>query len=576
MKHQTFSKAVKTKAAIAALLFTCCAGLAACQEPAVIDAGVLSEDFSVADLEALPAVVRLSGAQAVAGTLSDDFQLSIDSDPAVVATFRRGDWVEYLGMTLDDLTAIRVGQGDAAVIGLIPTKFLWLPGEMAADAISEHYVAYTLLGAETFSDYACSAGKTTFGADAEITVFDEIDGVLIVRAKGDNVDCYMRRTDLTDELSGWTSRVDRALVNAGTLDRGAHVTILGRTVVDGAEYCIVSFPGEEGSLAEEYPALIPAWLVRASDEAAPRSRTGYAVYNAAVFADAFMTDSVASPEVDTIITVLDEFSGIAFVELPDGTRGYMPSANVTDTKNYVAPRRGGGGGGSSGGSGGGGSSQGNDGADISLMGFHGALRGTTVSRAAYLPSESDDERSQAPSDSEAPDTPRATNVDAAEGVILSPNTPVYWGFLDRDDPIHGISAEEVSGARVDVQLAGRKGWIDATLLRSTGDEPFTAATLYCQQDTVLYADYLMTQPYGTPLERNDQVTVVDEYGQDLAYYVVEVTAEDADESIFLYVAKSNTSETEIPAPAPRSSGGGGRSYGGGGGGGSLDWTDPIL
>ena len=571
--------------ALAAALTTCAvAGMAGCHK------------FSVNDVETTPAVVRLDGTQAVAGSITKDLIISaVEGEEAgVVATFARGDEVAYLGMSEEGLAGIRVGEGDEAVVGLVDPKFLWLEGQ---ERYTEH-TAYAYLGASSFADFALTAGEEPLAVDAAVTVYDEIDGVLIVRDADDASDRYMRPWGLDAAASTWTSRVDLAEVYAAILSRDDTVTILGEATVGGTDYYVVSFPAErEGArgtnaTGEEFPALVPKWLVRTAQESAPEGREGYAVYNAAVFSNAFMASGIAYPAVDTVIKVLDEFAGVAYVELPDGTRSYMPAENVTDTTNYVAPRRGGGGGG-----GGGGStpapSTGNDGEDISLMAYR---LGATVSQAVYSPGKAvvatgnyvmgTGHGSKAAYVAGEGSNIWGATTDAVaagtEGTILSADTPVFWGFLDRGDAIHVAEVVADDGGEGDgtlwVQLAGRAGWMEENLMRENSAPAFAAQDLYTDNEARIYSDHHRDE-VAVLADRNDVIHVVDEYGEGLGGYVIEVPGEGGAAPTYRYIDKSVASDTEYAAPAPRyygGGGGGGGSSSGGGGGQTLEWTEPVM
>ena len=112
-------------------------------------------------------------------------------------------------------------------------------------------------------------------------------------------------------------------------------------------------------------------------------------------------------------------------------------------------------------------------------------------------------------------------------------------------------------------------------MRNREDDVFAACELYAQQDAVLYVDYQLSVPYGSPFGRNDKVIAIDEYGTGFSFLVIQVE-DDAGMPLGLaYMAKVDTSESEIPAPETPRGGGRGNSGGGNGGGGSLEWTDPV-
>ena len=531
--------------------------------------------WSIVEVGTTTATVRLDGLEAVAGSITEELvvieavageEADEDRVTGVVATFMRGDELTVLvdaeGMPLyseDGRLAIRIGEVPAEddkdaplpICALVDRHLVLLP----EDEPFEPCTVIALRGATTFSDFGLAEDEQPVEIDTELQIVDEIDGVKLVGPEGSIR--YIKDWIYTDERTAHTSKVDGAEVYAAIMARGDEVSIVG----EHGDYWIVSLPGEAEGL--QFPALIEKWLVRLSTETAPEGRTGYAVYSCVVYDSAFMDRSIATPAVDTVIEVLDEFNGVAYVRLPDGTEGYLPAKNVTPTTNYVAPRKRSGGGG---GGGGGSSSGGQDGGDISLSAFRfgattsaAVLSGGRVAPgcAVYVAGQ---------------DEGIVGSVEAGPltGAVLSAATPVLWALLDRGDAFHALSEDAEMGT-IDVQLAGRIGWMEAELVRADADEAFAPLDLFCQAGAVIYTDHHRTKELRT-CDRNDKVRVIDEYGDG---YVVEYAPKDG-ETVIAYIAKSVTSATEIPAPVtPRRSGGGGGGSSSGGGGGQ-EWTDPVL
>ncbi|MBR2789076.1 MAG: hypothetical protein IKD70_00455 [Eggerthellaceae bacterium] len=531
--------------AIAALLAT--AFLAGCHT------------FTVADVQTTPATVRLDGLQAFRADIAEDLTVAeTEGEGAgVIATFKRGDVVEFITLAADGRAAIRIGEGEEAVCALVDRHLLLLQ----EDKPFSPYTAFAMLGTTVFSDFSLKTGEEWLAVETPLEIVDEIDGVLLAGPEGSIR--YLRPWAVVRQAPVITSKVDGAEVYADVLARDDEITIIG----EHGDCYLLSYPGDaEGA---EFPALIAKWLVRTPEEAAFEGRSGYAVYNCVVYDSALMTNAIAEPSVDTVIEVIDEFGGVAFVRLPDGTEGYLPSGNVTATTNYVAPRRyygGGGGGGSSSSSG----SQ--DGGDISLTAFmSGVAAGpadfetgaATTARAAYV----------AGSDEGLPAVWDEGRPGAMTGIVLSAGTPVFWALLDRGDEVHAAPAED--GATFTVSLAGRTGWMISGLARRAGESAAAPLDLFTQEGAGIYADHARTVKLRT-CGRNDVVRVVDEYGDG---YVIEFATKDG--TVFAYITKSVTSATQIPAPAtrPRSGGGGGGSSSGSSGssgGNSSEWTNPVL
>ena len=580
------------------------------------------KQFSVNDLETTPAEVLLDGLEGTAATVTEDYRITAAESGEVVCTFARGAVVGYIGLADDGLACVRVGSGEDAFVCLVDPAYLRIAGSSRTAQVK-----HALLGATDYADFACETDPRVLAAGTRVTVYDEVGGVLVVRADGDQRDRYMLGEGLTDEACSWTSRVDASPVHAGVLARDAQVVVLGDARVGGVEYLVVLLGADGQPVAADaagaaeaagaaaagaagvagYPALVPAWLVREGATPSSPVREGYAVYNAIVYSNALLEEGIATPEVDTRIVVLDEFAGVAFVELPDGTRGYMPAGDVTDTANYVAPARprgggsgGGGGGGNSGGGGGGSSSGGVDGEDISLIALG---RGATQSRGVYQPGtavlETGNYVVETGRGSHAvyvagqddgiagpiTDTGKLETDGAGlrTGVVLSPDTPVYWALLDRGDAFHVSAVDEGAGVAW-VQLAGRTGWVSLGLLREAGAPVFEARDLFCDDQALIYDDFGRRSVVATAA-RNDVIHVIDEYGEGVEAdgYVIQV-GEGAG-AVLRYIAKSVTSDTQYevpPAPAPRGGGGGGSGGGGGGGGNSGGggggdyWTEPVL
>ena len=537
------------------------AGLAGCD---------MFHKWSIVEVATTTATVRLDGLEAVAGTITEDLIVTEVVEPretdkkaesvvtGLVATFMRGDELTVLvdteGKVIysdDGRVAIRIGEvpeeGDKEaplpICALVDRHLIYLP----EDTPFEPYAVVALRGATTFGNFGLTEDEQPVGINTELEVVDEIDGVKLVGPEGSIR--YIKDWIFTAEKTGHTSKVDVAEVYAAIMGRGDEVSIIG----EHGDYWIISLPGEVEGL--EFPALVEKWLVRTAGEAAPEGRSGYAVYNCVIYDSAFMDNSIATPKVDTVIEVLDEFGGVAYVRLPDGTEGYLPSKNVTPTTNYVAPRR------YSGGGAGGSSSGGQDGGDISLSAFRfGATTSKAVvsggavapSRAVYVAGEEEGIIS-------------SVDTTPTSGIILSADVPVMWASLDRGDVFHAANAEE---GQVGVQFAGRFGWMDEKLVRADADEAFEPFDLFTQAGAVIYEDHHRTKELRT-CDRNDKVHVVDEYGDG---YVIEYAPKDG-ETVIAYIAKSVTSETEISAPVVRPRGGGG---GAGGGGGGQEWTEPVL
>lgn len=552
---------IALSAAVAVLVLT---GLAGC---------LLFHRWTISEVATTTATVRLDGLDAVAATITEELVVAEAVEPAedetqskkkaepvitgVVATFNRGDELAVLvdaeGNVLysdDGRVAIRIGEvpeeGDKdapqPICALVDRHLIYLPEDTPFAA----YTVIALRGATTFGDFGLSEDEQPVDINTELEVVDEIDGVKLIGPEGSIR--YIRDWIFTDAKTAHTSKVDAAEVYAAIFARGDEVSIIG----EHGDCYIVSLPGEIDGL--EFPALIEKWLVRLSSESAPEGRKGYAVYNCVVYDSAFMDHSIAEPSVDTVIEVLDEFNGVAYVRLPDGTEGYLPAKNVTPTTNYVAPRRYSGGGG-----GGGGSSGGQDGGDISLSAFR---FGATTSRAILPGGKVAPSRALYVAGGEE-GIISSVDTGTLTGTVLSANVPVMWAFFDRGDAFHMAEADE---GKVGVQFAGRSGWMDAELVRADADEAFEPFDLHTQAGAVIYKDHHRTKELRT-CDRNDIVHVVDEYGNG---YIIEYTPKDG-ETVIAYIAKSVTSETEIPAPVVRR-----RSGGGGGGGGGQEWTDPVL
>lgn len=506
--------------------------------------------WSPADLETAPATVRIDGVTADAVAIDEALAISEfaaeDALAGTQLTFSRGDAVEWVldaegnPLTTDDgMAVIRVTQGEdkdaVSFAALVDARFLRLD----SDTPFTVYSAFALLDAHTFTDLACTEDEAVLAIDTEVAVVEEIDGVLVVMIDG--AQRFMLPGQLSKETSSITSRVDGAEVHAGTLSRDDKVAIIG----EDEDYYVIAYAAKDGDAP--YPALVPKWLVRQNGEAAPDGREGYATYSAFIYPNAFFTGEAKGIAVDTVITVLDEFGGVAFVKTEDGVTGYMPANQVTDTKNYRAPVA----------RPGGGASGPQDGGDISLSAF---AQAAPVVQAVYVAGISEDG---------GIDVSAASIPDGAPmGTILSDETPVFWAILDRGDAIHAYvgtsGVDTIDVGTVTVELAGRIGWMYTGLVRQAADAAFNATDLFTQAGTVVYSDWPMTEQAFT-CARNDKLHVVDEFGQELEFYVVE-----ADDGTFVYVAKGGTSETEIAAPVWRPS------AGGGGGGGRPEWTDPVL
>lgn len=446
-------------------------------------------------------------------------------------------------------------------------------------------------------------------------------GVLVVVAVVIAAAAFLRQSSVIEERQietvPATVRADRVPALSIKLDRGDLVDIVG----EEDSYYLVEYRGEQdmsgvyGNVSADVDAdpddsadavlqeagnaalisghgtamlYIDKNYVRQTGEGVPDQWTGYIQSPASLFSTALLTgDVLADLEQNTEVTVLDTFADRLFIELGDGTRGYI-SAKVVGTApvaieanpepeqvwddggsyGYYAPQYyGGGGGGQTGGWQGGnidlgGDNAGADGGDIELpdptvanYANFAMGRGSLFVEPAYA--------------DEAP---------AAQAVVLSDGIQTYLGWFDRGETVDiadtaYLSEEEVAlipeGTSV-VVMDGQWGLIDNILLKFENDEDYEPWEGYVAAGAGFFPLYTL-QGEATILEINQNVTVID----DLSTCYVVMFGDQLG-----YMAKSEVSATPYEEPEPEEVvdysddysyyGGGYYDYGYGGSGPTVD------
>ena len=287
--------------------------------------------------------------------------------------------------------------------------------------------------------------------------------------------------------------------------------------------------------------LVEKRLLAMANDPAYEAWTGYARWDAKVF-DNFRLSGTPVKALSTNIRVevLDDLGECLVVRVGDIT-GFVSAKTVSK---YPIPSGGsdsdsgsGGGGGS-----GGGSSGGQDGGDISL----GIRGGITLLSA--IPQQ---------------------GAVTGKAAVRADGTEVVLGYYDRDDTVQIVIEDgfcESWEGCCTVLLNDLYAHVSSSLIRSSGEEPYTPWDGYARYNARLYDSFYL-QGEGTVLYSNKPIHVLCDLG---SCYLV--TVDDAPG----YVAKDFVSQ------APISSGGGGGSdsgsggSGGGGGGGGSEWSDPVL
>ena len=287
--------------------------------------------------------------------------------------------------------------------------------------------------------------------------------------------------------------------------------------------------------------LVEKQLLAMANAPAYETWTGYARWDAKVF-DNFRLSGTPVKALSTNIRVevLDDLGECLVVRVGDIT-GFVSAKTVSK---YPIPSGGsdsdsgsGGGGGS-----GGGSSGGQDGGDISL-----GIRGGIVLLSA-IPQQ-------------GAVTGRAT--------VRADGTEVVLGYYDRDDTVQIVIEDgfcESWEGFCTVLLDDLYAHVSSSLIRSSGEEPYTPWDGYARYNARLYDSFYL-QGEGTVLYGNKPIHVLCDLG---SCYLV--TVDDAPG----YVAKDFVSQTPISSGGGGGSDSGSGGSGGGGGGGGSEWSDPVL
>ena len=287
--------------------------------------------------------------------------------------------------------------------------------------------------------------------------------------------------------------------------------------------------------------LVEKQLLAMANDPAYETWTGYARWDAKIYDNYRLTGTpVQALSTNTRVEVLDDLGECLVVRVGDIT-GFVSAKTVSK---YPIPSGGsdsdsgsGGGGGS-----GGGSSGGQDGGDISL----GIRGGITLLSA--IPQQ---------------------GAVTGKAAVRADGTEVVLGYYDRDDTVQIVIEDgfcESWEGFCTVLLNDLYAHVSSSLIRSSGEEPYTPWDGYARYNARLYDSFYL-QGEGTVLYSNKPIHVLCDLG---SCYLV--TVDDAPG----YVAKDFVSQ------APISSGGGGGSdsgsggSGGGGGGGGSEWSDPVL
>ena len=262
--------------------------------------------------------------------------------------------------------------------------------------------------------------------------------------------------------------------------------------------------------------LIRKELVRMSDEAPYETWSGYAYYNAELYANLhLMGEPVAKLKTNTKVEVLDDL-GYCYLVQVDDAEGFMLKPRIS--KRRITS------------SSGGGSSAGQDGGDITMQ-FQG---GVTLLAAIE---QSGDVTGQA--------------------VVLANGTEVILGYFNRGEALPLVAEDGFAESRegyTAVYLDGLYGYVPQWLIQVEAYEPWDG---YSRWNSMVYDNfYLLGDPIAK-LNSNAKVHVVEELE---TCYLVEVN------NVTGYMAKDMVSKTKIT-----SNGGSGNS-----GGGDNAWTPPAL
>jgi len=305
------------------------------------------------------------------------------------------------------------------------------------------------------------------------------------------------------------------------LNRGDQVEVVGEYKEKYYVICVGDVTG-----------FVEKQLLRLNTEEAYEPWTGYAGYNAGIYASHHLSGSlIQSVKLNTKVEILDELDECYWVQIND-LSGFMPKKDIS--KHYIAPYNGGSeGGGSNSGSGSSGGGQ--DGGDITLRYGIITLSATEPQGVVTGPAEVRVNGAQLILD--------FYNIGDTVSVVTEKGYALTW------EGYHTLYIE------------GVVAYVPENLVLMEGEESFAQWEGFCAQKTVIYDNYLM-QGEGKALKVNTEITVLWDGGD---FYLVS-TGDDLG-----YLPKAQVSETKV------STGGGYYDGGSSGGGGYVEeWSPPVL
>ena len=242
----------------------------------------------------------------------------------------------------------------------------------------------------------------------------------------------------------------------GTLDQGTAVTVIGTF----GDYYVTE--GEEADL------LIEQRFLRLETEAPHSEWTGYAAWDTAVFADAYMEgEPIASLTFNQTVSVIEAGEGWACITWGD-TTGYCDPDKLS-----ASPRNAGGGGGAG------------DGSDVPMGNL--SHWGGVSQLGAYM-------------------GPEFEKMEPVSATVLIGEARVYLSLTVRGSELKVMTADD---AVCTVWMEGFQVTIPRILVYLEGDDLYEQRTVYCRYGAELCGEYQLRNVLKTP-PMNTALLVLDE------------------------------------------------------------------
>ena len=287
--------------------------------------------------------------------------VQVDKAPAILMLLSRGDSVDVVGEYDKDHYIVKTESG----YGLIEKQLLRMSGE----ADYEAWTGFARSKAPIYDNfYLTGEPLQTLKVNAKVEILDELNNCYVVTCEGEAgfmAKDQVSKSQITGGGGGSADGGDISLgfggiVKLSTIEQSGEVTGTAKILADGTRVVLGYFDLDSLAPVVTEEGFAPAWegyytlymnglyaylpqeLARMEGEAAYESWTGFAARNSVVFDNYLLQGEGTSVKLNTEVSVLWD-GGNFYVISIDGAIGYMPKANVGESR--FATGGGGGGGG---------------------------------------------------------------------------------------------------------------------------------------------------------------------------------------------------------------------------------------